>query len=131
MREEVTITAQLIFDCDAERSKADQTHDCKSDIGRLMASDSKTGVSLTGFTILNTSSEAETYGTEAVSNTSHQADRAEYAMQTIYTETDDAAELLRYMLCDLRHFADKNGLNFAATDTKGYKLYAEERAGKS
>ncbi|MGH1356849.1 MAG: hypothetical protein ACRBBS_17495 [Thalassovita sp.] len=132
MRAEVTVTVQLVYDCNAERSKEQQTDDCKDDIGRLLDADETTGVALTGYTVTRVHSEAETYGTTAECSAEFQADRAAEALKSLYTDAENnPAELLEYILCDLRHFADKNSLNFAAVDRQGYKLYAEERGGKS
>jgi hypothetical protein len=132
MREEITLIALLTFDCDAERSKAEQTEDCLKDIGRLQDADSTTGVALTNATVLHTSSESETYGTEAASTNQHKASRAEVAMHALYSGTSDttnnAAELLCYMLRDLRHFADDNNLDFADEDRTAYALYSYDRA---
>ncbi|RYG90045.1 hypothetical protein EU803_15635 [Loktanella sp. IMCC34160] len=58
-----------------------------------------------------------------------QADRVFRAVQQLYP--DDAADvgfLLANLLGDLRHLADKRGLNFALCDRKGYSTYLEEKA---
>lgn len=66
--------------------------------------------------------------TDEESTRRFQIDRMDELLRAAFDNTEDPAELLAYALCDLRHFADAHGLNFAVTDRKGYAIYAEERA---
>lgn len=128
MREEITVTAKLVFDCDATRSREQQSDDCKEDIFRLLDADSQSKAVFLGCNITRFQSESETYKTDETSAQRFQIDRMNELLKAAFDNTEDPAELLAYALCDLRHFADAHSLNFATADRKGYSIYAEERA---
>lgn len=61
MREEITATVTLTFDCPADADLADQQSMIAEDVGRLNDADSTTGVACTSFRIETVSPEAQTY----------------------------------------------------------------------
>ena len=58
-----------------------------------------------------------------------QADRLTAALGGIAYPDDagDPQALLKNALCDLRHFADQNGLAFAQTDRAAQQIYTSEK----
>lgn len=127
MREEITITAQMVYDCPAEDSRQDQGQAIHSDLLRLLDADSTTGVSCCGVTIQHLSPEALTYGNaEARQLAERQSDRIIEALGALY-DTDAAPDLLIYALCDLRHLADQCGLSFDQHDKNAFQYYRAEK----
>ena len=132
MREEIAVTAQLIYDCPMDAALTEQSDMIHADLTRLLDADSTTGVACCGVTIQHIAPEAETYGTtEARQLAERQSDRIKDALQAVYDDTEDARSLLIYALCDLRHFADQNGLSFGLNDKAAHQLYRAERDSKT
>ncbi len=53
------------------------------------------------------------------------------ALCEAYPDCDgDAASLIQYALCDLRHLADKSNLAFAHLDRQAFMAYRAERSSK-
>lgn len=130
-QEEITVTVQLVYSCPMEAALTEQRDMIHSDLSRVLDYDSQSGVECSGFTIKYTASEAETYGNdEARSLAERQAARLKAALGAMAypDDEDDAAALLQNALCDLRHFADQNGLAFAATDHTAHGIYLQEKA---
>lgn len=131
MREEITVTAQLIYDCPLDAALTEQSDMIEDDLKRLLDADSTTGVACCGVTIAHVAPEAETYGnTEARQLAERQSDRIKDALAAVYTDTEDARSLLIYALCDLRHFADQHGLAFGRHDKSAHQLYRTEHDSK-
>lgn len=55
-------------------------------------------------------------------------DRAERAIAAAGASEDDPESDLADMLANLRHYADKHGLDFGAVDGRAYRYYADEIA---
>jgi hypothetical protein len=58
--------------------------------------------------------------------TAQNALRMETVLRLHYPELDDVENLLASALCDLRHFADRHGLDFGAQDHTGFFQYIEQ-----
>lgn len=52
--------------------------------------------------------------------------RMEGVLRLHYPDLDDPANLLSAALCDLRHFADRHGVDFGAEDHTGFFKYIDE-----
>ncbi|MCT4557240.1 MAG: hypothetical protein N4A61_04180, partial [Pelagimonas sp.] len=127
MREEITITAQMIYDCPAEASLQEQGRAIHDDLVRLLDADSTTGVACSGVSIQHLSPEALTYGNaQARQLAERQSDRIIEALSSLY-DTDAASDLLIYALCDLRHLADQSNLLFDRHDKNAFQYYRAEK----
>lgn len=127
MQEEVIVTAQLTYSCDAENAKAAQSDKIHTDMIRLLDEDSTTGVACVGLTIQHVSTEAMTYGNaEARKLAERQSGRIFEALCALYGE-DNPADLLTYALSDLRHFADQHSFSHARYDRDAFQIYRAER----
>lgn len=126
-REEVIATVQLAFDCPRSAKLSDQAHMINNDLLRLLDEDSTTGVSCVTISIAHLSPEAETYGNVEPSNVATiQADGMAETLAARYPDVDAVGEQLRAALCDLRHFADANGLDFSRWDKSAVQHYQAE-----
>ncbi len=127
MREEITITAQMVYDCPAKDSRQDQGQAIHNDLLRLLDADSTTGVACCGVTIQHLSPEALTYGNaEARQLAERQSDRIISALAELYG-VDSVPDLLTYALCDLRHLADQSTLSFDRHDKNAFQYYRAEK----
>jgi hypothetical protein len=129
-REEITITAEMIYDCRSRDSLADQSALIHNDLMTLLDGDLGDGAMCCAVTIKYVASEAETYGNdEARSVAERQAERLKAALGAMAYPDDenDATALLQNALCDLRHFADQNGLAFGQVDHTAHGIYLRER----
>ncbi|WP_341369171.1 hypothetical protein [Yoonia sp. BS5-3] len=126
-REEVIATVQLAFECSAAASLHDQGRQIHDNITRLLGEDMHTDVACVTVSIAHLSPEAETYGNVEPSNVpSIQAERMGETLAEHYGDIESAGEQLRAALCDLRHFADANGLDFSRWDQSAAKHYGAE-----
>ncbi|WP_316014684.1 hypothetical protein [Roseobacter sp. HKCCA0434] len=48
-------------------------------------------------------------------------------VELAYSHATDPTEQLRWLLCDLRHFADHHGLAFGNIDRSAHQLYRDEQ----
>ncbi len=129
-REEITVTAQIIYDCRSRDSLADQTALIHNDLVTLLDGDIGDGAMCCAVTIKYVASEAETYGNdEARSLAERQAARLKAALGAMAYPDDenDPAALLQNALCDLRHFADQNRLAFGEVDHTAHGIYLREK----
>ena len=129
-REEITITAQMIYDCRSKDSLSDQSALIHNDLMTLLDGEIGDGARCCAVTIKYVASEAETYGNdEARSLAERQAARLKAALGAMAypDDEDDVAALLQNALCDLRHFADQNGLAFAQADHTAHGIYLQEK----
>lgn len=126
-REEIIATVQLAYDCSATDKLDEQGRMIHSDLCRLLDADSTTGVSCVALSIAHLSPETETYGNIEPSNVPNiQAERMGDTLSDHYGDIDSVGEQLRAALCDLRHFADANGLDFPRWDRSAAKHYGAE-----
>lgn len=126
-QEEITVTVKLTFSCPIEASQSEQSDMIHTDLTRLLDYDSTSGAECSGFIIKHVAPEAETYGNVEPSNVpAIQAERIGDGLAAIYTDTDNKGEQLRAALCDLRHFADANGLDFSLWDKSAVTHYNAE-----
>lgn len=128
-QEEITATVQMIYSCSASASLHSQGYSIHQDLTRLLTHDRGAEAGCTGFTIQRLAPEAETYGNIEPSNVpAIQSDRMRFALSGLYIDADTAAEQLRSALCDLRHFADANDLNFDIWNSIAADHYSAEKA---
>ena len=127
MREEVTATVQLIYDCPAEASLSAQSDMIHDDIVRLLDADSTTVVQLSGLTIQHVQSEAMTYGNaEPRPDTHWQCEQMKDLLARAYPDAESYGDALMFVLCDLRHLADQEDLAFGLWDKSAYRIYVAE-----
>ncbi len=128
MREDVTATVQLIYDCPADASLSAQSDMIHDDIVRLLDADSNNTVQLSGLTIQHVQSQAMTYGiTEPRPDTRWQCDQMNDLLERAYPDAESSADALIFVLCDLRHLADQENLAFGLWDKSAYRIYVAER----
>lgn len=130
MMEEITVTAQLVYQCNAEFSLERQADQIYGDMHRLLAPYPASRVECCAVAVKYAASEAETYGSEENrALAERQAARLGAALGGLAypDDEDDPHTLLRNALTDLRHFADQNGLPFAATDQEAHAIYTQEK----
>jgi hypothetical protein len=65
-----------------------------------------------------------------LSTAAEAAVRMETMLRLHYPDLSDPENLLSAALCDLRHFADRHGLDFGAEDHTGFFKYLEEIPGE-
>jgi len=128
MKEEVIATAQLAYQCPADAALSAQQDMIHDDLCRLLDADSTTGVACVTVTVAHVAPEAETYGNVEPSNVpSIQSDKMGETLSLHYEDLESEGEQLRAALCDLRHFADAHGLDFAKWDKSAHQIYRAER----
>lgn len=130
MPEEITVTAQLVYVCSAEASLTHQSDLIYGDLHRLLKFEPRSKVECMAVSVKYAASEAETYGNdEARSLAERQAARLKAALGAMAypDDEDDPAALLQNALCDLRHFADQNGLAFGEVDQTAHGIYLREK----
>ncbi|MFV1630775.1 hypothetical protein [Phaeobacter sp. JH20_18] len=126
-REEVIATVQLAYQCSAADDLHDQGQMIHADLTRLLDADSTTGVECVAVTVQHLAPEAETYGNVEPSNvTSIQAENIGDTLAEHYGEIQDKGAQLRAALCDLRHFADAHGLDYARWDKSAVMYHSAE-----
>ncbi|KJZ17912.1 hypothetical protein [Loktanella sp. S4079] len=127
MREEITATVQMIYDCPAEASLSAQSDMIHDDIVRLLDADSNNDVQMSGITIQHVQSEAMTYGnTEPRPNLVWQCDQMKDLLGQAYPDAQSTGDALMFALCDLRHLADQHNLAFGLWDKSAYRIYVAE-----
>ena len=105
-----------------------QENDIHDDMSRLLDPDSTTNVECCGFKFQHLSTEALTYGNaEARKETCRKSNRIKAALYFLYMDTQTKQEQLTHALCDLRHFADQQGLDFGLHDKDAHQYYSKER----
>ena len=127
MRQDITITAQMIYNCPVTDTLRDQGEAIHEDLTRLLISDSTSSAVCRAVTLTELSPEADAYGSDnARKLAERQSDRLMDALASLYG-VDDAEDVLSYALCDLRHLADQNGLSFARYDKTAFQVYRAEK----
>lgn len=127
MREQVTATVQLNYECNAEDSLSAQSNAIHDDLTCLLTSDESSPVKCWCVTVNHVSSEAVTEGHAERGPSVRQSSQIERALREIYPVEPTAQQILEFALADLRHFADHNDLAFGLCDKVAHTFYRNER----